>query len=340
MPGLSIAVVDADGFRATASAGSADLVSERAATPQMVCPWFSMTKIVTATLTMRLADAGRFDIDQPVSELVPAVRHLRPAADAAKITARHLLSHTGGIANPIPVSWIHPPDTPGPDPELFLDGLLAKHPKLRFSPGARSSYSNLGTLVLGQALAAATGTPYVDLARHQVLEPLGMSMTGFAFSPPMEELAATGYHPRRSPMRYLLPGWVRGAPVGRWLALRRFLLDGSAYGGLLGPVTDAARFLQLHLRDGELDGTRLLEPATAALMRDIVAPGKRYDLGLGWFRPAGDRDADPPFVEHLGGGAGFFDVMRLYPTRGVGIVVMGNATKYDIDRVARLALST
>jgi len=44
-------------------------------------------------------------------------------------------------------------------------------------------------------------------------------------------------------------------------------------------------------------------------------------------------------VEHLGGGAGFFDVIRLYPTAGVGAAVMGNATKYDIDAVARLALA-
>ncbi len=105
-------------------------------------------------------------------------------------------------------------------------------------------------------------------------------------------------------------------------------------------MTDAARFLQLHLRDGELDGTRLLPASTAREMRDIQWRGKRYDLGLGWFRPVAQRDADPPFVEHLGGGAGFFNVIRIYPTREVGIAVMGNTTKYDIDRVAALALSS
>jgi hypothetical protein len=74
-------------------------------------------------------------------------------------------------------------------------------------------------------------------------------------------------------------------------------------------------------------------------MREIVAPGRRFDLGLGWFRPANHRADDPPFVEHLGGGAGFFNVIRTYPTRKVGIAVMGNATKYDIDAVAELALT-
>ena len=65
--------------------------------------------------------------------------------------------------------------------------------------------------------------------------------------------------------------------------------------------------------------------------------GRRFDLGLGWFVPADRRDADPPFVEHLGAGAGFFTVMRMYPSLGVGAVVVGNATKYDIDAVAELA---
>ena len=72
-------------------------------------------------------------------------------------------------------------------------------------------------------------------------------------------------------------------------------------------------------------------------MREIRVKGRRYDLGLGWFRPAKDRRADPPYVQHLGGGAGFFNVMRIYPTEGVGAVVMGNATKFDVESVARLA---
>jgi len=74
-------------------------------------------------------------------------------------------------------------------------------------------------------------------------------------------------------------------------------------------------------------------------MRDIRVAGRRFDLGLGWFRPAKSRNADPAFVEHLGGGAGFFNVIRIYPARKVGIAVMGNATKYDIDAVASLAVS-
>jgi hypothetical protein len=73
-------------------------------------------------------------------------------------------------------------------------------------------------------------------------------------------------------------------------------------------------------------------------MREIATLGRRYDLGLGWFRPATQRHADPPFVQHLGGGAGFWNVMRIYRTHGLAVAVMGNATRFDIDAVASLAL--
>ena len=83
-----------------------------------------------------------------------------------------------------------------------------------------------------------------------------MRATGFAY--PDGVGAATGYHPRWSPMRAMLPRWVMGEPAGRWVGFRRFLLDGSAYGGLVGTADDAARFLRMHLCDGELDGARIV----------------------------------------------------------------------------------
>jgi len=337
VPGVALIVVGPEGVRARSAVGSADLASGAPMRTDLAIPWFSMTKIATATVAMRLVERGALDLDGPVLPLVGAVETLRPAEWAARITVRHLLQHASGLANPIPVGWIHPVDQPAPDPDAFLSGLLRKHAKLRFEPGTRSSYSNIGTLVLGAALGAVVGRPYIDVAGAEVLQPVGMSHTGFTFGADVD--AATGYHPRWSPMRLLLPRWVTGPSVGRWMSFHRFVLDGAAYGGLIGTADDAARFLQLHLRDGELDGTRLLTEQSARSMRDITLAGRRFDLGLGWFRPADQRKADPPSVEHLGGGAGFFNVIRLYPSEGVGAVVMGNATKYDIDAVARLALA-
>jgi CubicO group peptidase (beta-lactamase class C family) len=337
-PGIAVAIVCPERVQLSFGVGQANLADGIAASPRMVCPWFSMTKIVTATTAMRLVGQGRLDLDEPLGRHSPQLGRLRPAANAKRITARHLLTHSAGLANPIPVKWIHRTDAPAVDQDALLDGLLAKNATLRFEPGAKSSYSNLGTLSLGVAMANITGIPFPELVQGEVLKPLQMHTTGFSYTNQLSDRAATGYHPRRSPMRFLLPRWVIGTPSGRWVSLKPFVLDGQAYGGLLGSLEDAARFLRMHLRDGELDGAEILAPDTARRMRDIVVPGRRFDLGLGWFRPANHRRDDPPFVEHLGGGAGFFNLLRIYPTRGIGIVVMGNATRYDIDAVAELAL--
>lgn len=338
-PGIAVTIVGSDGGRFTVGAGHSDLTRDVAASPQMVCPWFSMTKIATATAAMRLVEEGTLDLDAPIAAYIPQFVRLRPEASARKITARHLLTHSAGLANPIPVRWIHPGHAPAVDQNAFLDRLLAKHRKLRFEPGARSRYSNLSSLSLGVAMANLTGTAFPEIVETRVLEPLGMRDTGFSYTDEMSTRAATGYHPRWSPMRLLLPRWVIAEPAGSWVSLNRFLLDGQAYGGLVGSLEDAARFLEMHVREGEFNGARILHSGTARQMREIVARGRRFDLGLGWFRPANHRADDPPFVEHLGGGAGFFNVIRVYPTRGVGIAVMGNATKYDIDGVAALALT-
>ncbi len=103
-------------------------------------------------------------------------------------------------------------------------------------------------------------------------------------------------------------------------------------------MTDAARLVGLHANGGELHGTRLLSEESARAMRTISVHGKPYDLGLGWFRPSAEASQVPAFVEHYGGGGGYYNLMRLYPEAGVGVVVMGNSTSYDVDRVVdRLA---
>ena len=89
--------------------------------------------------------------------------------------------------------------------------------------------------------------------------------------------------------------------------------------------------------DGELDGVRILSTNAARAMRTIVAHGRRIEVGMGWFRRGKVRSAD--FVEHLGGGAGFWTCMRIYPEAGFGAVVMGNATSYDHGAIVDAALA-
>ncbi len=100
VPGLSAALVTEDGVVLSGAAGLADLATPASARPETVYLWFSMTKIVTATVVMQLAERGALDLDVEVASLVPEF----PRGP----TVRHLLSHSSGPANPIPVRWVRP----------------------------------------------------------------------------------------------------------------------------------------------------------------------------------------------------------------------------------------
>jgi CubicO group peptidase (beta-lactamase class C family) len=339
VPGVAAIVVDADGVRVERALGFADLGRVDDMTSESICNWFSMTKLVTATAVAQLADEGLLDLDAPVIDSYEPMGVLQPTERAAAITARHLLAHSSGLANPMPLRWIHAADQPGPDRARFVEGLLKRHRRVRFTPGAKAAYTNLGYLVLGELVTTASGEPFEAYVRAHVLEPLHMSSTGFTVTAPARW--ATPYQRRSSVLGVLtpllIPRHILGARHGRFRALRRFYLDGAAYGGLLGPVSDAARFVRAHLRDGELDGVRIMSPDAARAMRDIVAHGRQIEVGMGWFRRGKSRSAE--FVEHLGGGVGFWSCMRLYPRTAVGAVVMGNATAYNHDAIVDAALT-
>src|SRR6056297_210008 len=336
IPGVAVVVVGPEGVRAIGAAGWADLTARVPMSTEVAVPWFSMTKIATATLAVRLAEDGTIDLDEPIAAVADEVSCLQPTAWARRITRRHLLQHTAGLANPLPLRWIHPQCEPACDQDQLLESLLGRHGRLRSEPDTRVAYSNLGTLLLTASLVRPTGVPFAELMRRHVLDPLSMRAT--AFGHPPGATAATGYHPRLNPLRLALPRWVVGPSTGRWTSLRPFAVDGLGYGGLVGTAEDAARLLQLHLADGEVDHVRILGVQSTTAMRSIDRCGGKYDLGLGWFRARKDRHADPVFVEHLGGGAGFHTLMRLYPAERVGAVVMGNATSFDAAGMARLAL--
>lgn len=340
VPGVSVAVIGDGGVVETACAGLAAIAERRAATPETIYLWFSMTKIVTATAVMRLVERAALRLDDPVREHLPWFPEPRPGRPAVRV--RHLLSHSAGLANPIPVRWVHRADQPGRDPDRLAREQLAKHRRLRAPAGERAAYSNLGYIVLGELIATASGRGFEEFVREEILAPLEMRSTGFGYDELPGNEVATGYQLRRSAMtplfRLLLPPGIVGPREGRFVSFRRFLVDGPAYGGLVGSVADAARFAAMHINGGELDGVRVLSAPSVRAMQTVQARGRGLDVGYGWFRRGADRER-AEFWEHLGGGGGFWNMIRVYPECGVGVVCMGNATRYDHDAIAAAALA-
>ena len=338
VPGLSIAVTDADRLLFAEGFGLADLAAKRPATRDTRYLWFSMSKIATATAAMRLSDDGRLDLDAPVSTLVPAYTRV----SGEQPTVRQLLNHTSGAANPMPVRWVLPADRSDADVRAAARMVLQRHGRPTRAPGGSARYSNVGYLVLAEAVERVTGERFEEHVQRSVLEPAGMAGTGYAHRP--DGVHATGYVSVPAgftpALRAVMPAGIVGERHGSQVALHPFRVAGAGYGGLIGSVTDAARLLRLHLADGSIDGRRVLASTSAREMRDLRTPGRPFDLGLGWFRPAADRAVRPAYVEHWGTGGGFWNAMRLYPDHGLGMVVMANTTRsYDHSALMSALLS-
>ena len=333
VPGVSLAVVSRDDLLLAAGWGLADRAANRSASASTSYLWFSMTKIVTATAALRLVDEGRLDLDAPVREYVDDLQ----APGRTQPTVRQLLTHTAGLANPMPIRWAHLATVDGPEPGTLLRRVMGAARAYRFPVGKSARYSNIGYLALGQVLTAAAQQPFEDYVQQSVLQPAGMTHTGFTY--PAATDRATGYV--KAPgiadpvLRRLLPPGVAGNRHGPYLALNPFYVDGPAYGGLVGHVLDVGRFARMHLRDGEIDGHRILDPRTARSMRSIDHPGKPFDHGIGWFRRPTNSAGN--WAEHFGAGAGFWNLIRLYPDHNLGVVIMTNSTTtYDFEPLLAL----
>jgi CubicO group peptidase (beta-lactamase class C family) len=338
VPGLSVAVVKGDRVVWARGFGFSDLLTSTRANSQTDYLWFSMTKIATATAVVRLAEEGAIDLDAPADEYY---RGFKIVSQPTPVSVRHLLSHSSGLANPVPIRWVYPASGLVPGRRAFVERLLGKNRNLRFVPGERASYSNLGYLVLGEVISEVSDMGYEDYVREQILLPLGMTRTGFSYARTGRE-AATGYHPLRpllTPIfRAALPGGVVGPRQGKYVAFNPFYVKGPAYGGLIGGVEEAARLVLLHLNGGQVGETNLLSAESVAEMQRTISRGGKRDFGLGWFRAGEARQKRPAFVEHLGGGAGFWNVMRLYPEDSLGVVLMGNTTSYDHESILDAAV--
>jgi CubicO group peptidase (beta-lactamase class C family) len=330
IPAISVAVATPERILYAGAVGHADLAQHRAATPDDQYAWFSMTKIATATAAMRLHADGALDLDAPVGSYLTGYR---PHPEHGQPTTRQLLSHTAGLRNPLPVRWVRPEDET-PDPTR-LARVLDKHGTPRRPVGAAAAYSNIGYLLAAEVMQAATGRPVEQCVRETVLEPLGMTGTGYRYRHGAPR--AVGYvgMPRvfRPLLSRLLPDGIVGPRVGRYTSFHPFLVSGAGYGGLIGPVTDAVRLAAAHPA-AAADPHPVLGQPDIERMRTISATGKPFDHGIGWFRRPADADRTPRFVEHYGTGGGFWNAMRIYPQDRLAMVAMANTTaRWDVDRL-------
>jgi len=326
VPGLQYVVVTASGVVFESAAGSADLARRRAMTPDTTLMAYSMSKTVTAIAVLQLVEAGQIALDDRLTRTVPFSPY------DPGVTIRQLLSHTSGLPNPIPLRWVHPADAHREFNEAeALRAVLQQHGRSRTAPGARYAYSNIGYWLLGSVVEQASGQRFADYVDAHVVRPLGLDagQLGYDIADPARH--AAGYLEKYSLMNLvkglLIDRRLIGEYAGAWLEIRPHYPNGPAFGGVVGTARAFARLLQDQLQPhsvllGASARQHLHEPQT-------TNTGQAVPMTLGWH--IGELQGHQSFFKE-GGGGGFHALMRVYPTAGIGTVLMTNATGFNVTR--------
>lgn len=236
-------------------------------------PWFSGTKLVTATAVMQQLDRGAIKVDQTVASVIPEfARHGKDG-----VTIKQLLTHTAGFRRLAPDGELF---IAGNEPDALLE--LIYDAPLEWEPGTRAGYHPVTAFhVLGEIIHRVDGRRIEDYMSEEIFEPLGMVDSWLALPPER----ARAYGDRLGAMFD-----TSGAEPK---VVSRFLKDtgvawAEPFSSGMGPVRELVRVAEALRRGGELDGERILSTAAVAEMTRRHRVGMRdetfgavIDWGLG-----------------------------------------------------------
>ncbi len=258
-PGVAVGLLH-DGEEHVAGFGVTSTENPLDVTPETLFQIGSITKTFTGTAAMRLVERGELDLDAPVRTYLPELK-LSDEDVAARVTTRHLLTHTGG--------WIgdyFDDYGAGDDALARMCGSLAMLPQL--TPlGEVWSYNNAGFYLAGRVIEVITAKPYEAALGELVLEPLGLEHTFFFQDDVMTRRFAVGHLRNEDGPPTVARPWG----IGR---------AHHAAGGIAASVGDLLRYARFHMGDGE----GVLQRATLdEMQRTQFESGSIFEfVGLTW----------------------------------------------------------
>lgn len=318
-PGLAVVVVKGKETTYARGFGYADREAGRRVTPETLFYIASTTKSFTALAAALMHHRGALDLDAPLSRSLKGTR-LHPLLSADTIALRDLLTHTHGISQDGSAVVLRTAFTGDFTDPLLLE-LLAEHPPA--SKGRAFAYGNLGYVVAGLVLQAASGGSWKQIVEREVLQPAGMKATSAWRSRVRDDRAAMPYGVAVTGFRRLPPAKTDA--------------NMHAAGGHFSTVLDLARYLEAHLNDGRIGGRQVYPAAVLVDTRRKQADQdrkygeiQRFGWGLGW--DLGQLDGEL-LVHRFGGFSGYHSHLSFMPERGLGIAVLAN----EADGGSRLA---
>jgi CubicO group peptidase (beta-lactamase class C family) len=242
----------------------------------------SQSKPITATALLTLVDDGKVKLDDPAEKYLPELRDLKVAVGKGKervlkkpehpVTVRNLLSHTSGM----PFSSAK--ERPTLDVLSLKDAVLSyAETPLLFEPGSSYQYSNAGINTAGRIIEVVSGMSYESFLDKKLFGPLGMKDT--TFWPDKEQLKrlAKSYRPNKEKTG------LEEIKIGQL----KYPLDDRERrpmpaGGLFSTAADVARFCQMLLNGGTLEGKRYVSEAAVKEMTSKQTGALKQAYGLGW----------------------------------------------------------
>ncbi|MBY8826223.1 serine hydrolase domain-containing protein [Sphingomonas colocasiae] len=289
----------------------------------------SVTKTLVALGLLRLASQGRIDLDAPVAAVLPGVRFDNRWERTDPVRVRHLLDHSAGL----PDVHLHHIFSAGLTPDMALRPLFDEPAMLRVRtrPGAHFSYSNMGYTLAGAIIEAVTGERYEHWLDGNLLVPLGMADSSFAF------VSQTGVHadPRLA--------WGHQDDLTPQAAMAIAVRPAGQFTTTAYDMGLLARFL---MSDGRIGGTPFVrEDLLHAMGRPVGTDAARAGLRAGYALGLSRRDRDSHVgLCHAGDIVGFHAMLCLYPEAAksffIAINTEGEAVDYGrFDRILTGALT-
>jgi len=304
--------------------GYMDFDSRKPATKDTIYRLWSNTKPITGTATMICVEDGLLNLDDPVSKYIPAFKNQVVRAEPGpgrglpmgittvpavrEITIRDCLRNTTGLstARRAPLSYLNEfrdlipksgllisPERPIGSIREMVEA-LARLP-LESQPGTQFEYQ-VGYPVIGTVLEIVTGKTLEEFYQERILKPLGMKDTSFYLSKNRLDRFPTLYRPVNEAGKWKLSVAEKPETSEKIIGPRTYFEAGGGAGGVLSTVADYARFAQMLLNGGELDGVRILGRKTVELMTSshtgdmvlpIPGPGFGFGMGVGVYKGGG-----------------------------------------------------
>jgi D-alanyl-D-alanine carboxypeptidase len=299
VPGLSLAVIKDGKIIKVVGYGLANVELNVAARPETVYKIGSVSKQFIAAGIMLLIQEGQVSLDDRVSKF------LEGTPDTWKeITVRHLLTHTSGIVR----------EAPGFDPlkiQNDADVIKTAYPSpLRFAPGGKWEYCNVGYFTLAEIIRKVTGKPWGDYLKERLFLPLGMNATRTTSMTEIVQNRANGYGWR--------DGKLQNASI--YLAVR-------PSGAFLSSVVDLAKW------DAALYTDKIFKPSVRDQMWASVKlnNGTSHPYGFGWEL---DTVGGHKLVHHGGTLPGFRAELARFVADKLTVVVLANGNNAEPDSIA------